>query len=263
MNAWVLLTACCVLGGARAQYAALRGHYGPALALAPGSAGLLGASPYGANAAVGALGAGGAGATQLAFAPAAAVFGHAQHQQRFLTAAPGLPTASVLGAGYGAGYGGAPGAPSVIVSPVLHQEGVAGLMPAGVPNFGRSVVTQFGGAQVRTLQPTAYALGGAHAAAAGARAQLHSATQLASGTQSTLYREPKALPSLSSLHQLQAAAQGPAGAALVQDVGSAAQLGALQGYGGATAGLFGYGGPAAVAPRPAAYAFGGGLRTYH
>ncbi|XP_077487636.1 uncharacterized protein LOC144098693 [Amblyomma americanum] len=260
MNAWVLLAACCVLGGARAQYTSVRGHYGPALALTHGSAGLVGASPY----AAGAYGAGGAGATQLAFAPAAAVFGHAQHQQ--LTAAPGLSAASVLGAGYGATYGGAPGAASVIVSPVLHQDGVAGLMPAGVPNFGRSAVAQYGGAQyggaqVRTLQPTAFALSGAHSAAAGARAQLHSAAQLASGTQSTLYREPKALPSLSSLHQLQAAAQG---ATIVQEVGPGAQLGALQGYGGAATGLFpGYGASAAVAARPAAYTFGGGLRSYH
>ncbi|XP_050025759.2 uncharacterized protein [Dermacentor andersoni] len=267
MNAWVLIAACCVISGARGQYTPVRGHYGAALAFAPGAGFAGGANPYAANpfaasAAAAALGAGG-GATQLTLAPPAALFGHGHHQQQF-AAAPGFST----GAGYGllgAGYG-AQAPPSLIVSPVLHQEGVAGLVPAGSPNYARSTVTHYGGggsSQVTRYQPTTYTAGGTSSAGATAsRTQYQPAQQLTAspGSTSALYREPKALPSLSSLHQLQSGA-APAGATVtVQEVGQT-QLGALHGYGGAPAGLFsGYG--AAAAPRTASYGYGAGLRAY-
>ncbi|XP_037579800.1 spidroin-2 [Dermacentor silvarum] len=273
MNAWVLLiAACCVISGAHGQYGPVRGHYGPALAFAPAAgfagaggpyaAGPYAANPYAASAAAAALGAG-AGATQLTLAPPAAVFGHAHHQQAL---APGFPA----GAGYGllgAAYG-AQGPSSVIVSPVLHQDGVAGLMPAGAPNFAaRSTVTHYGGggsSQITRYQPTSYTLGGASAGATGSRTQYQSAQLTAApGSTSALYREPKQLPSLSSLHQVQSAA-APAGATVtVQEVGQS-QLGAFGGYGGGAAGLFsGYGGAsAAAAPRTASYGYGAGLRAY-
>ncbi|XP_070395845.1 protein encore-like isoform X2 [Dermacentor albipictus] len=276
MNAWVLIAACCVISGARGQYSPVRGHYGAALAFAPGAgfaggvnpyaahqyaAHPYGANPFAASAAAAALGAGG-GATQLTLAPQAALFGHAHQQQQFV--APGFSTGAgngLLGAGYGAQ---AP--PQLIVSPVLHQDGVAGLMPAGAPNYGRSTVTHYGGggsSQVTRYQPTTYTAGGASSAGAtGSRTQYQQAQQLTAspGSTSALYREPKALPSLSSLPQLQSGA-APAGATVtVQEVGQA-QLGALNGYGGAPAGLFsGYG--AAAAPRTANYGYGAGLRAY-
>ncbi|KAH6928011.1 hypothetical protein HPB50_010591 [Hyalomma asiaticum] len=258
---WVLIAACCVLSGVRGQYGAERGHYGPPLAFSPAASFAGPANPYAAHAAAAALTAG-AGAPQLTLAPAAAVFGPVQQQQ--FAAAPGFSPA-FLGGGYGAQ------APSqLIVSPVLHQEGVAGLVPAGTPNFGRTTVTHYGGggsSQITRFQPATYtANNGAAASGATTRTQYQSTQlQAAPGTSSTtLYREPKQLPSLSSLSQLQSAG-APAGSTVtVQEVGQT-QLGALQNYGGAgTAGLFsGYGAAAAYpSPRTAGYGYGAGLRAY-
>ncbi|KAL1419047.1 hypothetical protein MTO96_005164 [Rhipicephalus appendiculatus] len=260
MNAWVLIAACCVLSGVRGQYGAVRGHFGPALAFSP-AAGFAGAAnPYAASAAEAALGAG-AGATQLTLAPAAALFGHAQPQQ--FAAAPGFSPAFL-----GAGYGAQP-PPQLIVSPVVQQDGVAGLVPAGAPNFARSTVTQqYGGggsSQVTRYQPATYSLGGANAGTSGLTSRTQYQTtqlQTAPGSTSSLYREPKQLPSLSSLGQLQAAG-APGGATVtVQEVGQTT-LGALQGYGGAGApGLFSGYGAAAAYPTVRTTGYGAGLRAY-
>ncbi|XP_037519984.1 elastin isoform X1 [Rhipicephalus sanguineus] len=256
---WVLIAACCVLSGVRGQYGPVRAHLGPALAFSP-AAGFAGAAyPYAASAAEAALSAG-AGATQLTLAPAPALFGHAHQQQQF-AAAPGFSPAFL-----GAGYGAQP-PPQLIVSPLVHQDGTAGLVPAGAPNFARTVTQHYGGggsSQVTRYQPTTYAVGGANAGAATSgvtsRTQ-YQTTQLqtAPGSTSALYREPKQLQPLSSLSQVQAAG---APAVTYQEVGQTT-LGALQGYGGAgTAGLFSGYGAAAAYPTARTAGYGAGLRAY-
>ncbi|KAL3189470.1 hypothetical protein MRX96_002778 [Rhipicephalus microplus] len=238
----VLLAACCALSGVHGQLGAVRGgHFAPALALSP-AAGFAGAAyPYAAGAAEAALSAG-AGAPQLTLAPAPALFGHAHQQQQF-AAAPAFSPAFL-----GAGYGAQP-PPQLIVSPVVHQEGVAGLMPAGAPNFVRTTVTQQyangGSSHVTRYQPTTYQLGGGNAGAATSgltSANQFQATQLqaAPGSPSALYRESKQLPSLSSLSQVQAAG-APAGG---------------------TAGVFSGDGAAAVYPVARTAGYGAGLRAY-
>ncbi|XP_037280649.2 uncharacterized protein LOC119173972 [Rhipicephalus microplus] len=264
MNALVLLAACCALSGVHGQLGAVRGgHFAPALALSP-AAGFAGAAyPYAAGAAEAALSAG-AGAPQLTLAPAPALFGHAHQQQQF-AAAPAFSPAFL-----GAGYGAQP-PPQLIVSPLVHQEGVAGLMPAGAPNFVRTTVTQQyangGSSHVTRYQPTTYQLGGGNAGAATSgltSTNQFQATQLqaAPGSPSALYRESKQLPSLSSLSQVQAAGAPAGGAVTYQEVGQTT-LGALQGYGGAgTAGVFSGDGAAAAYPVARTAGYGAGLRAY-
>ncbi|XP_077539398.1 uncharacterized protein LOC144152068 [Haemaphysalis longicornis] len=163
---------------------------------------------------------------------------------------------SAAGGGYGSPAAFSPAAfsptsgASVLVSPVLHPSGVAGLMAPETPTFGRGPSgPQYGGGQAGRFPGYPLQGGGGAAASLPARTQPHTAHLAAA----TLYREPKVLPSLSSsLQQLRAAEA----LSIVQQAAAApgTSYAALLGPGGGTA--HSYGPSSAVAPRSRSYGHG-------